>query len=110
MHSASTHVSASFFPPTILWHAILVRIPVRRHVIHKKHVSKVSVHRCTRRADVDRCRGVLAEGGEESAALLWLQRVPETATPAFVGKMVSFLRASRLAGLRGLAAAIEHAA
>lgn len=50
---------------------------------------------------------LLAEDGEEMAALSWFSRVPETATPAFLDKMRAFLQQSRSQMLRDFAVVME---
>ena len=47
---------------------------------------------------------MLGEAGRIDEALAWLDRVPETATPAFLAKAAAWLRASPLAAFREAAA------
>jgi TPR repeat protein len=47
---------------------------------------------------------LLAERGEVSSALSWLQKVPQTATPAFLAKMKGFLSEMDVPALRDFAA------
>lgn len=49
---------------------------------------------------------LLAERGEIDTALYWLQRVPHTATSAFIGKMRAWLAASPVSAFRALACSI----
>lgn len=46
---------------------------------------------------------LLVERGRIDEALVWLARVPATATPAFVAKMRAYLASSPLAALRAAA-------
>ncbi len=48
---------------------------------------------------------LLAQEGKMEEALFWLRKVPETATPAFLSKMQSFLEPSPIPALRDFAQA-----